>query len=96
MTSPSAAGRWVRKQASYEAALCHGRANRLCWAACCYRNPVVTPTIFAAILLAALLHALWNALAKRQAEGRVSVLLVSLCSGLFAAPLLPLVGWPVA
>ncbi len=56
----------------------------------------MTPTIFAAILLAALLHALWNALAKRQAEGRVSVLLVSLCSGLFAAPLLPLVGWPVA
>ena len=56
----------------------------------------MTPTIFAAILLAALLHALWNALAKRQAEGRVSVLLVSLSSGLFAAPLLPLVGWPVA
>ncbi|WP_017787519.1 EamA family transporter [Aeromonas dhakensis] len=56
----------------------------------------MTPTIFAAILLAALLHALWNALAKRQAEGRVSVLLVSLCSGLFAAPFLPLVGWPVA
>nr|WP_277604378.1 DMT family transporter [Aeromonas sp. MR19] len=47
-------------------------------------------------MLAALLHALWNALAKRQAEGRVSVLLVSLCSGLFAAPFLPLVGWPVA
>lgn len=56
----------------------------------------MTPTLFAAILLAALLHALWNALAKRQAEGRVSVLLVSLCSGLFAAPFLPLVGWPVA
>ncbi|ARW83632.1 MULTISPECIES: DMT family transporter [Aeromonas] len=55
----------------------------------------MTPTIFAAILLAALLHALWNALAKRQAEGRVSVLLVSLCSGLFAAPFLPLVGLPV-
>lgn len=56
----------------------------------------MTPTLFAAILLAALLHALWNALAKRQAEGRVSVLLVSLCSGLFAAPFLPLVGLPVA
>lgn len=56
----------------------------------------MTPTLFAAILLAALLHALWNALAKRQAEGRVSVLLVSLCSGLFAAPLLPLVGLPMA
>jgi drug/metabolite transporter (DMT)-like permease len=55
----------------------------------------VTSTLFAAILLAALLHALWNALAKRQAEGRVSVLLVSLCSGLFAAPFLPLVGLPV-
>ncbi|WP_339011242.1 DMT family transporter [Aeromonas popoffii] len=55
----------------------------------------MTPTLFAAILLAALLHALWNALAKRQAEGRVSVLLVSLCSGLFAAPFLPLVGLPV-
>jgi drug/metabolite transporter (DMT)-like permease len=54
----------------------------------------VTSTLFAAILLAALLHALWNALAKRQAEGRVSVLLVSLCSGLFAAPFLPLVGLP--
>lgn len=54
----------------------------------------MTPTLFAAILLAALLHALWNALAKRQAEGRVSVLLVSLCSGLFSLPLLPLVGWP--
>lgn len=56
----------------------------------------MTPTLFAAILLAALLHALWNALAKRQAEGRVSVLLVSLCSGLFAAPFLPLVGLPVS
>ncbi|HEH9405753.1 TPA: EamA family transporter [Aeromonas bestiarum] len=56
----------------------------------------MTLTLFAAILLAALLHALWNALAKRQAEGRVSVLLVSLCSGLFAAPFLPLVGLPVA
>lgn len=44
----------------------------------------MTLSIFAAILLAALLHALWNALAKRQAEGRVSVLLVSLCSGLFS------------
>ena len=33
-------------------------------------------------------------LAKRQAEGRVSVLLVSLCSGLFSLPFLPLVGWP--
>ncbi|MCS3456556.1 drug/metabolite transporter (DMT)-like permease [Aeromonas sp. BIGb0405] len=54
----------------------------------------MTSTLFAAILLAALLHALWNALAKRQAEGRVSVLLVSLCSGLFAAPFLPLVGLP--
>lgn len=54
----------------------------------------MTPTIFAAILLAALLHALWNALAKRQAAGRVSVLLVSLCSGLFCLPFLPLVGWP--
>ncbi len=57
-------------------------------------NPVVTPTIFAAILLAALLHALWNALAKRQAAGRVSVLLVALCSGLFSLPFLPLVGLP--
>ncbi|WP_231553008.1 hypothetical protein [Aeromonas diversa] len=47
------------------------------------RNPVVTLSIFAAILLAALLHALWNALAKRQAEGRVCVLQVSLCSGCF-------------
>ncbi|MEG0009152.1 MAG: DMT family transporter [Aeromonas sp.] len=55
----------------------------------------MTPTIFAAILLAALLHALWNALAKRQAAGRVSVLLVSLCSGLFSLPFLPLVGLPV-
>ena len=54
----------------------------------------MTLSIFAAILLAALLHALWNALAKRQAEGRVSVLLVSLCSGLFSLPFLPLVGWP--
>ncbi|MFC5706740.1 DMT family transporter [Aeromonas eucrenophila] len=54
----------------------------------------MTPTIFAAILLAALLHALWNALAKRQATGRVSVLLVALCSGLFSLPLLPLVGLP--
>lgn len=54
----------------------------------------MTPTIFAAILLAALLHALWNALAKRQAAGRVSVLLVALCSGLFSLPLLPLVGLP--
>ena len=54
----------------------------------------MTLSIFAAILLAALLHALWNGLAKRQAEGRVSVLLVSLCSGLFSLPFLPLVGWP--
>ncbi|MCH7371446.1 MULTISPECIES: DMT family transporter [Aeromonas] len=54
----------------------------------------MTPTIFAAILLAALLHALWNALAKRQAAGRVSVLLVALCSGLFSLPFLPLVGLP--
>nr|WP_282101063.1 DMT family transporter [Aeromonas caviae] len=45
-------------------------------------------------MLAALLHALWNALAKRQAKGRVSVLLVSLCSGLFSLPFLPLVGLP--
>ena len=51
----------------------------------------MTLSIFAAILLAALLHALWNALAKRQAAGRVSVLLVSLCSGLFSLPFLPLV-----
>lgn len=43
----------------------------------------MTLSIFAAILLAALLHALWNALAKRQAEGRISVLLVTLCSGCF-------------
>ena len=54
----------------------------------------MTLSIFSAILLAALLHALWNALAKRQAAGRVSVLLVSLCSGLFSLPFLPLVGLP--
>lgn len=54
----------------------------------------MTLSIFSAILLAALLHALWNALAKRQAAGRVSVLLVSLCSGLFSLTFLPLVGLP--
>ncbi|QXC31884.1 DMT family transporter [Aeromonas sp. FDAARGOS 1409] len=56
----------------------------------------MTLSIFAAILLAALLHALWNALAKRQAAGRISVLLVSLCSGLFCLPFLPLVGLPAS
>ena len=60
------------------------------------RNPVVTLSIFAAILLAALLHALWNTLAKRQAEGRVCVLLVTLCSGLFSLPFLTLVRLPAA
>lgn len=56
----------------------------------------MTLSIFAAILLVALLHALWNALAKRQAAGRISVLLVSLCSGLFCLPFLPLVGLPAS
>lgn len=54
----------------------------------------MTGSTFAAILLAAFLHALWNALAKRHPQGQTGVLWVALFSGLCALVPLPWVGLP--
>ncbi|MDA1380158.1 hypothetical protein PCI56_10695 [Plesiomonas shigelloides subsp. oncorhynchi] len=56
----------------------------------------MTGSVFAAILLAAFLHALWNALAKRHPQGQTGVQWVALFSGLFALLPLPWVGLPHA
>ncbi|KAB7696707.1 DMT family transporter [Plesiomonas shigelloides] len=56
----------------------------------------MTGSVFAAILLAAFLHALWNALAKRHPQGQTGVQWVALFSGLFALLPLPWVGLPQA
>ncbi|MGL5401308.1 MAG: EamA family transporter, partial [Plesiomonas shigelloides] len=56
----------------------------------------MTGSVFAAILLAAFLHALWNALAKRHPQGQTGVQWVALFSGVFALLPLPWVGLPHA
>lgn len=54
----------------------------------------MAPEIFAVVMLAALLHASWNALAK--ARGGVSAMAIGMGSGLISLPALPLIGMPAA
>jgi drug/metabolite transporter (DMT)-like permease len=52
------------------------------------------PLVFAAVLGAALLHAGWNAIVKLGLDPFRSMVLLVLCAGVLAAPILPLVGLP--
>ena len=52
------------------------------------------PGVFAVVMLAALLHASWNALAK--ARGSVDAVAIAMGSGLLVLPVLPFVGLPAA
>lgn len=52
------------------------------------------PLVFALVLLAALLHASWNALVKGGGDPLIRLLLVNGGAGLCVLPLLILVAWP--
>ena len=54
----------------------------------------MTTTVFLAVLLAALLHAGWNAMVKGGADKRVAMAAVVIGQGLFAVPVLPFVPAP--
>lgn len=61
------------------------------------REPLpMSTTVFFAVLLAALLHASWNALVKIGEERLVGVSLVAIFSGLIAAVALLPMGLPSA
>jgi drug/metabolite transporter (DMT)-like permease len=46
------------------------------------------------VLLAAAMHAVWNALVKASSDRLVELAALNLAAGLFGLALLPLVGWP--
>ena len=52
------------------------------------------PSVFAAVLLAAALHAGWNALLKSKLEPLKAITLVSIGAGVFSAPLLAVAPMP--
>jgi Predicted permease, DMT superfamily len=54
----------------------------------------MTGTVFAVVMLAAALHAAWNALVKGGADKSASMVAVVLGQGLFGAMLLPFVAFP--
>jgi drug/metabolite transporter (DMT)-like permease len=56
----------------------------------------VTPGVFFAVLGAALLHAVWNAVVKGGADKLVSMTAVTIGQGLFGAAMLPFAAMPAA
>ena len=54
------------------------------------------PYIFGAVLLAAAMHAGWNAFLKVRLEPFLAMTLITACAGLAALPLLVVFGWPIA
>jgi len=56
----------------------------------------VSPTVFAAVLFAALLHAGWNAVVKLGLDRFSSILVLALFQSAIAALLLPFFAWPAA
>jgi drug/metabolite transporter (DMT)-like permease len=56
----------------------------------------MTPFVFAAVLVAAIMHASWNALIKVRADRFASISLTALGMTLFSLPVLPFVAFPAA
>lgn len=54
----------------------------------------MTPAVFAAVLAAAVMHAVWNALVKAQADRFASISIASLGMTFAALPVLPFVEFP--
>ena len=54
----------------------------------------MTVTVFAAVIAAAAMHAGWNALLKVRLDPFLAIVLVAVCSGIEALPLLVVFGWP--
>jgi drug/metabolite transporter (DMT)-like permease len=56
----------------------------------------MSPTVFAAVLLAAFLHAAWNAVVKGGGDKMLSTVMVAVTAGLIAAVALPALPQPAA
>ena len=56
----------------------------------------VDPFVFAAVLVAAAMHAGWNAFLKIRLEPFLAMTLIAVCSAFAALPLLAVFGWPRA
>jgi drug/metabolite transporter (DMT)-like permease len=56
----------------------------------------LTPLVFAVVLLAAVLHASWNALVKSGGDPYLRLAIVNLTHSIVVLPLLPFVGFPAA
>lgn len=56
----------------------------------------ITTPVLAAVLFAALLHAMWNALIKSSSDKSLDTALIHALGALLAVPLLVYAGWPAA
>jgi hypothetical protein len=56
----------------------------------------LSPLVFAVVLLAAVLHASWNALVKSGGDPYLRLAIVNLTHSIAVLPLLPFVGFPAA